>query len=131
MQQADLLDAEQQPAKDAGANVGTRLRLRIKGGSPVPRECVSTKGSYAACLRALGSSIPTVEMLQLPPVVLETSKRPRACTRHGQRAQARPQHWLPFSITSITPAVNTSSLSRTPSNHLPERQKPGAPTSAE
>ena len=35
------------------------------------------KGSYAACLRALGSSIPTVEMLQLPPVVLETSKRPR------------------------------------------------------
>ena len=35
------------------------------------------KGSYAACLRALGSSIPTVDMLQLPPVVLETSKRPR------------------------------------------------------
>ena len=35
------------------------------------------KGSYAACLRALGRSIPTVEMLQLPTVVLETSKRPR------------------------------------------------------
>ena len=35
------------------------------------------KGSYAACLRALGSKIPSVELLNLPPVVLETSKRPR------------------------------------------------------
>ena len=35
------------------------------------------KGSYAACLRALGSKIPSVEVLNLPPVVLETSKRPR------------------------------------------------------
>ncbi|WP_114990542.1 type IV pilus twitching motility protein PilT [Synechococcus sp. UW179A] len=35
------------------------------------------KGSYAACLRALGSSIPSIEMLNLPPVVVETSKRPR------------------------------------------------------
>ncbi|TCD58014.1 type IV pilus twitching motility protein PilT [Synechococcus sp. BS55D] len=35
------------------------------------------KGSYAACLRALGSSIPSIEALQLPSVVVETSKRPR------------------------------------------------------
>ena len=35
------------------------------------------KGSYAACLRALGSTIPSVEVLNLPPVVIETSKRPR------------------------------------------------------
>ena len=35
------------------------------------------KGSYAACLRALGSTIPSVELLNLPPVVLETSARPR------------------------------------------------------
>ena len=35
------------------------------------------KGSYADCLRALGSKIPSVELLNLPPVVLETSKRPR------------------------------------------------------
>ena len=35
------------------------------------------KGSYAACLRALGSKIPSVELLNLPPVVVETSKRPR------------------------------------------------------
>ena len=35
------------------------------------------KGSYAACLRALGSKIPSVELLNLPPVVLETSARPR------------------------------------------------------
>jgi len=35
------------------------------------------KGSYAACLRALGSSIPSIELLNLPPVVVETSKRPR------------------------------------------------------
>ncbi|MGC6482953.1 MAG: type IV pilus twitching motility protein PilT [Synechococcus sp.] len=34
------------------------------------------KGSYAACLRALGSSIPSVETLNLPPVVVETSGRP-------------------------------------------------------
>ena len=35
------------------------------------------KGSYAACLRALGSTIPSIEMLNLPPVVVETSQRPR------------------------------------------------------
>ncbi|MAH56888.1 MAG: twitching motility protein PilT, partial [Synechococcus sp. ARS1019] len=35
------------------------------------------KGSYAACLRALGSSIPSLDALNLPPVVMETSKRPR------------------------------------------------------
>ncbi|MFL0793618.1 MAG: type IV pilus twitching motility protein PilT [Prochlorococcus sp.] len=35
------------------------------------------KGSYAACLRALGSSIPNIEALNLPEVVIETSKRPR------------------------------------------------------
>ena len=35
------------------------------------------KGSYAACLRALGSNIPSAELLNLPPVVMETSKRPR------------------------------------------------------
>jgi len=35
------------------------------------------RGSYAACLRALGSTIPSVDALQLPPVVVETSKRPR------------------------------------------------------
>ncbi|MDP6852206.1 MAG: type IV pilus twitching motility protein PilT, partial [Prochlorococcaceae cyanobacterium ETNP1_MAG_8] len=35
------------------------------------------KGSYAACLRALGSTIPSIEILNLPPVVIETSKRPR------------------------------------------------------
>ena len=35
------------------------------------------KGSYAACLRALGSTIPSIELLNLPQVVVETSKRPR------------------------------------------------------
>ena len=35
------------------------------------------KGSYAACLRALGSTIPSIESLNLPSVVIETSKRPR------------------------------------------------------
>merc|ERR1711991_639664 len=35
------------------------------------------KGSYAACLRALGSKIPSIEVLNLPSVVIETSKRPR------------------------------------------------------
>ena len=35
------------------------------------------KGNYAACLWALSSKIPSVEVLNLPPVVLETSKRPR------------------------------------------------------
>ena len=32
------------------------------------------KGSYAACLRALGSTIPSIELLNLPPVVVETSR---------------------------------------------------------
>ncbi len=35
------------------------------------------KGSYAACLRALGNTIPSIGALNLPPVVVETSKRPR------------------------------------------------------
>ena len=35
------------------------------------------RGTYAACLRALGNNIPSVELLNLPQVVLETSERPR------------------------------------------------------
>ena len=35
------------------------------------------KGCYAACLRALGSSIPSLEQLGLPDVVREISERPR------------------------------------------------------
>ena len=52
------------------------------------------KGSYAACLRALGSKIPSVELLNLPPVVLETSKRPRGLVLvTGPKDPAKPQHW--------------------------------------
>ena len=35
------------------------------------------RGTYAACLRALGNNIPSVELLNLPQVVLKTSERPR------------------------------------------------------
>jgi len=35
------------------------------------------KGSYAACLRALGSNIPSIEKLGLPPVVEEMSRKPK------------------------------------------------------
>jgi twitching motility protein PilT len=35
------------------------------------------KGSYAACLRALGSAIPSLESLGLPPVVEEMSRMPK------------------------------------------------------
>ena len=35
------------------------------------------KGSYAACLRALGNSIPAIEKLGLPPVVEEMSRKPK------------------------------------------------------
>lgn len=35
------------------------------------------KGSYAACLRALGSNIPAIEKLGLPPVVEEMSRKPK------------------------------------------------------
>jgi twitching motility protein PilT len=35
------------------------------------------KGSYAACLRALGSNIPGIEKLGLPPVVEEMSRKPK------------------------------------------------------
>jgi len=34
------------------------------------------RGSYAACLRALGSTIPPLEQLDLPPVVEETTRKP-------------------------------------------------------
>jgi twitching motility protein PilT len=35
------------------------------------------RGTYAACLRALGDSIPTLESLRLPTVVEETSRMPK------------------------------------------------------
>jgi twitching motility protein PilT len=35
------------------------------------------RGTYAACLRALGSSIPPLAKLGLPPVVEETSRKPK------------------------------------------------------
>ena len=35
------------------------------------------KGSYAACLRALGNTIPSIASLELPPVVVDTCARPR------------------------------------------------------
>lgn len=35
------------------------------------------RSSYAACLRSLGDSIPSLASLNLPPVVVETSRRPR------------------------------------------------------
>ena len=35
------------------------------------------RGTYGACLRALGSTIPSTSSLNLPPVVIETSSRPR------------------------------------------------------
>jgi len=35
------------------------------------------KGSYAACLRALGSKIPSLESLGLPPIVEEMSRMPK------------------------------------------------------
>ena len=75
------------------------------------------KGSYAACLRALGSTIPSVELLNLPPVVLETSARPRGLVLvTGPLDPARPPPWRLCWITSITPAANTSSRSKTRSN---------------
>jgi len=35
------------------------------------------RGTYAACLRALGNSIPTLESLGLPPIVEEMSHMPK------------------------------------------------------
>jgi len=35
------------------------------------------RGSYAACLRALGDSIPNLSALGLPPVIEETSRKPK------------------------------------------------------
>jgi twitching motility protein PilT len=35
------------------------------------------RNSYAACLRSLGDDIPSISSLNLPPVILETSQRPR------------------------------------------------------
>lgn len=35
------------------------------------------RGTYAACLRALGDSIPALDSLGLPPVVEETSRKPK------------------------------------------------------
>ncbi|EDY39600.1 twitching motility protein [Cyanobium sp. PCC 7001] len=35
------------------------------------------RGTYAACLRALGNSIPTLEALHLPPIVEEISRSPK------------------------------------------------------
>ena len=71
------------------------------------------KGSYAACLRALGSKIPSVEVLNLPPVVLETSKRPRGLVLVTGPTGSGKTTTLAALTTSITPIANTSSRLRT------------------
>ena len=76
LQQADLLSAGARPAQDAGADLGTRHAYGLKGVARFRVNVYRQKG-YAACLRALGSKIPSVQMLNLLPVVLETSARPR------------------------------------------------------
>ena len=49
----------------------------LKGISRFRVNVYRQRGSYAACLRALGTSIPSLESLGLPPIVEETSQRPR------------------------------------------------------
>ncbi|QNG29129.1 type IV pilus twitching motility protein PilT [Synechococcus sp. LTW-R] len=49
----------------------------LKGVSRFRVNVYRQRGSYAACLRALGSTIPSLESLGLPPIVEETSRRPR------------------------------------------------------
>ncbi|NDG74558.1 MAG: type IV pilus twitching motility protein PilT [Synechococcaceae bacterium WB8_1B_136] len=49
----------------------------LKGVSRFRVNVYRQRGSYAACLRALGNSIPSLSSLNLPPVVEETSRRPR------------------------------------------------------
>ena len=132
LQQADLLHAEQQPAQDAGADLELDCAYGLKGVARFRVNVYRQKGSYAACLRALGSKIPSVEMLNLPPVVLDTSELPRGLVLvTGPTGSAKPPPWRPCLITSTTPAANTSSRSRTRSTCVPKRQKPGASTPAE
>ena len=49
----------------------------LKGVSRFRVNVYRQRGSYAACLRALGSTIPSLESLGLPQIVEETSRRPR------------------------------------------------------
>ena len=49
----------------------------LKGVSRFRVNVYRQRGTYAACLRALGNSIPGLDSLGLPPVVEETSRRPR------------------------------------------------------
>jgi twitching motility protein PilT len=49
----------------------------LKGVSRFRLNVYRQLGSYAACLRALGDQIPTLEMLQMPPVVQEMGSKPR------------------------------------------------------
>lgn len=49
----------------------------LKGVSRFRVNVYRQRGSYAACLRALGSNIPSLDTLQLPPIVEETSRKPR------------------------------------------------------
>ncbi len=49
----------------------------LKGVSRFRVNVYRQRGSYAACLRALGSTIPSLKALNLPAVVEETSRRPR------------------------------------------------------
>jgi twitching motility protein PilT len=49
----------------------------LKGVSRFRVNVYRQRGSYAACLRALGNTIPSLKALNLPSVVEETSRRPR------------------------------------------------------
>ena len=91
------------------------------------------KGSYAACLRALGSTIPSVELLNLPPVVLETSARPRGLVLvTGPTGSGKDHHPGGSAGSHQSHPQRTHPHDRRPDRiRVSERQKPGAPTPAQ
>jgi len=52
------------------------------------------RGTYAACLRALASKIPSMDSLNLPNIVREISK-PRGMLVTGPTGSGSQQLWLP------------------------------------
>jgi twitching motility protein PilT len=73
----ELLDEGQQKTYLSGHDVD----FSYETDTPIPIRCrvnvYHQRGSHAACLRIMGSSVPTLESLKLPPVIKTLADKPR------------------------------------------------------
>ena len=75
---AGALDHERPPDQGIRRDQGMQLRDRAAGHRPLPRQRLRAAGAHSArCMRTINAKIPTLEELELPPILKEVvlSKR--------------------------------------------------------